>query len=53
MTSDNKEIIINKLIVFCKENKVDYKSLRRTFNKFKLNGENCKCKGFYIKQIFK
>jgi transposase len=53
ITPDNKEITINKLVVFCKENKIDYKSLRNTFNKFKLNGENYKIKGFYIKQMFK
>lgn len=53
VTPEDKEIIVNKLVVFCKENKIDYRSLRNTYNKFKLNGQNYKSKGFYIKQISK
>lgn len=48
ITPEGNKIVTNKLVNFCKDNNLDYKNLRNTYNKFKSNGENCKSKGYYI-----
>jgi transposase len=49
---DGSLVEVRKLIIFCKENDIDYKNLRNTFNKFNKKGNQCKHKGFFIsKQI--
>lgn len=48
ITPNGDEIVSNKLVNFCKDNNLDYRGLRNTYNKFKRNGENCRCKGYYI-----
>ena len=49
---DGSLVEVRKLIIFCKENNIDYKNLRNTFNKFNKKGKQCKHKGFFIsKQI--
>lgn len=39
---------VRKLVIFCKENNIDYRGLRNTFNKINKNGKQSKCKGFFI-----
>lgn len=53
VTPENEEITTNKLVLFCRERKVDYRSLRNTFNKLNKNGTKSKSKGYYIKEMFK
>ena len=49
---DGSLVEVRKLIIFCRENDIDYKNLRNTFNKFNKKGNQCKHKGFFIsKQI--
>lgn len=48
ITPNGEEVIVKKLVKYCKDNNLDYKNLRNTYNKFKSNGENYKSKGFYI-----
>ena len=48
LTPSGEKIKTEKLVVFCKERNVDYRSLRNTFNKFKINGTQCKSKGYCI-----
>jgi hypothetical protein len=47
---DGKIIVVRKLVLFCKENNIDYKNLRKTFNCFKKDGTQSKHKGFCILQ---
>jgi hypothetical protein len=53
ISPNNQEFVINKLVTFCKERNIDYRSLRNTYNKIKSNGQNCKSKGYYIKHMYK
>lgn len=45
---DGMIIEIRKLVIFCKENNIDYRGLRNTFNKFSKSGKQSKYKGFCI-----
>jgi hypothetical protein len=45
---DGGIVVVRKLVLFCKENNIDYKNLRKTFNCFKKDGTQSKHKGFCI-----
>jgi len=45
---DGSLVEVRKLVIFCKENNIDYRGLRNTFNKIKKNGKQSKYKGFFI-----
>lgn len=47
----NNETWVYKMVIFCKENGLDYRGLRNTFKRVKRNGVPCKCKGFWIKEV--
>lgn len=53
VSPNDQEFVVNKLVIFCKEHKIDYRSLRNTYNKLKLNGQNSKFKGYFIKHMYK
>lgn len=42
------EVWVSKLVNFCKDNQLDYRGLRNTFNKRKKNGSRCAYKGHSI-----
>ena len=48
MKPDGNIVEIRKLVLFCRENNLDYRGLRNTFNNIKKNGEQTKAKGYYI-----
>jgi hypothetical protein len=45
------EFWVTKLVIFCRENNIDYRGLRNTFNKLNKDGNNCKYKGYFITQV--
>jgi len=43
-----RERLSKKLVIFCKEREIDYRSLRNSFNRLRKNGMPYKAKGYYI-----
>jgi hypothetical protein len=48
VTPENEKIKVDKLVIFCRERKIDYRALRNTFNRLRKNGMPYKSKGHYI-----
>jgi transposase len=48
---DGSDVWVNKMVIFCNENGLDYRSLRNTFSKNRKCGTPHKCKGFWIKEV--
>lgn len=48
VTPENEKIKVDKLVMFCKDRKIDYRALRNTFNRLRKNGMPYKSKGYYI-----
>ena len=48
--SNGEEREVLKLVIFCRENNLDYRGLRNTYRKYTKSGIQSKCKGFWIKQ---
>lgn len=45
------ELWVRKMIIFCRNNGLDYRSLRNTYGRVKRNGVPCKSKGFWVKNV--
>lgn len=45
------EVWVEKLVVFCKKQNLDYRALRNTFGRNKKCGTPCKSKGYWIKDV--
>lgn len=45
-----EEIKVLRLVKFCNDNNLDYRSLRNTYKRFCKNGKQRKCKKFWIKE---
>jgi transposase-like protein len=48
VTPENEKIKSDKLVMFCKDRKIDYRALRNTFNRLRKNGMPYKAKGYCI-----
>jgi transposase len=48
---NNDERWVDKMVIFCRENGLDYRALRNTFGKNKKCGTPHKCKGFWVKEV--
>lgn len=45
-----EEIKVLRLVKFCNDNNLDYRSLRNTYKRFCKNGKQRKCKKFWVKE---
>ena len=45
---DGTTVEVRKLVLFCREQNIDYRGLRNTFNNIKKDGTQSKCKGFCV-----